>query len=184
MARPVVQPSLLDEGAMDRQEGHMYTVKLVMTLVLAILATIGCATHREMRYHGHGEPGSSTLDRGLKEMTALIEETVQDPEKAKQARGIVEEIVAEVKQSIQQNQQFHQRLYELNANYEATPEEFTKTLDDLNNDRMRTATKILGLRFKMKAMLTAQEWKALSEGMALARNRYRHGTCGLWTVGV
>jgi hypothetical protein len=109
-------------------------------------------------------------------MTALIEETVQDPEQAKQARGIVEEIVAEVKQSIQQNQQFHQRLYELNANDEATPEEFTKTLDDLNNDRMRTATTILGLRFKMKAMLTAQEWKALSEGMALARNRYRHGT--------
>ena len=149
----------------------MHTVKLVMTLVLAILATIGCATHREMRYHGHGEPGSSTLDRGLKD-----EKTVQDPEKAKQAWGIVEEIVAEVKQSIQQNQQFHQRLYELNANYEARPEEFTKTLDDLNNDRMRTATKILGLRFKMIARLTAQEWKALSEGMALSRNRYRHGT--------
>lgn len=38
-------------------------------------------------------------------------------------------------------------------------------LDDLNNIRMSTATKILGLRFKMKAMLTAQEWKALAEGM-------------------
>ena len=68
----------------------------------------------------------------------------------------MEEIVADVKQSIQQNQQFHQRRYELNANYEATPEEFRKILDDLTNDRFRTATKILGLRFKMKAMLTAQ----------------------------
>jgi len=154
----------------------MPTGKLVTTLVLAILATIGCATHPGMKYHGGGEPGSPALDRGLKEITALIEKTVQDPEQAKQARGIVEEIVAEVKQSIQQNPQFHQRLYELNSTYEATPEEFTKILDELNNDRMRTATKILGLRFKMIARLTAQEWKALSEGMALSRNRYRHGT--------
>ena len=75
----------------------MHTVKLVTTLVLTILATIGCATHPGMKYHGGGEPGTSTLDRGLKEMTALIEKTVQDPEKAKQARRIVEEIVAEVK---------------------------------------------------------------------------------------
>lgn len=154
----------------------MRTVKLVTSLALAILATISCATHPGMGYHGGGEPGASTLDRGFKEMAALIEKTVQDPGKAKQAQGIVEEIVAEVKQSVQQNQQFHQKLYELNANYEATPEEFTKILDDLNNSRMKTATKILGLRFKMKAMLTAQEWKVLSEGMALSRSRYRHGT--------
>lgn len=154
----------------------MYTVRLATSLALAILATIGCATHPGMRYHGGGEPGASALDRGLKEMAALIEKTVQDPEKAKQAQGIVEEIVAEVKQSNQQNQQFHQQLYKLNENYEAGPDEFTKILDDLNNNRMRTATKILGLRFKMKALLTAQEWKALSEGMAMSRSRYRHGT--------
>jgi len=154
----------------------MHTVRLATSLALAILATIGCATHPGMRYHGGGEPGASALDRGLKEMAALIEKTVQDPEKAKQAQGIVEEIVAEVKQSNQQNQQFHQQLYKLNENYEAVPDEFTKILDDLNNNRMRTATKILGLRFKMKALLTAQEWKALSESMAMSRSRYRHGT--------
>jgi len=154
----------------------MHTVRLATSLALAILATIGCATHPGMRYHGGGEPGASALDRGLKEMAALIEKTVQDPEKAKQAQGIVEEIVAEVKQSNQQNQQFHQQLYKLNENYEAVPDEFTKILDDLNNNRMRTATKILGLRFKMKALLTAQEWKALSEGMGMSRSRYRHGT--------
>ncbi|MGH7229591.1 MAG: hypothetical protein ACREIH_10320 [Nitrospiraceae bacterium] len=64
------------------------------------------------------------------------------------------------------------RLYELNANYGATPEEVTKILDDLNNDRVRTATKILGIRFKMKATLTPQECKTLSEGMALSVSRY------------
>jgi hypothetical protein len=80
-----------------------------------------------------------------------------------------------VKQSYRQNREFHRKLYELNANYEATPEEFTKILDELNNSRMRSASKILGLRYRMKELLTAQEWKALSEGMMAARGRYRHG---------
>jgi hypothetical protein len=40
---------------------------------------------------------------------------------------------------------------------------------------MRSASKILGLRFKMKEILTAQEWKALSDVMAAYRGRYRHG---------
>jgi Spy/CpxP family protein refolding chaperone len=59
--------------------------------------------------------------------------------------------------------------------YDATPEDFLKILDQLNNRRMKAATNILGLRFKMKDMLTAEEWKALSEGLTQARSRYRHG---------
>jgi hypothetical protein len=43
-------------------------------------------------------------------------------------------------------------LYQLNTKYEATPEDFTKLLDELNTARMRTAAMILGLRFKMKAL--------------------------------
>src|SRR5207237_2298598 len=67
IARPVEQPSLLDEGAVNRQEGHMHTVKLVTTHVLAILAAFDFATQPRMKYHGGGEPGSSNFDGGLKE---------------------------------------------------------------------------------------------------------------------
>ena len=48
----------------------------------------------------------------------------------------------------------------MNANYEATPEEFTKVLDDAYNQRMQSATKILMLRIKMKELMTVEEWKA------------------------
>ena len=53
-----------------------------------------------------------------------------------------------------------------------SPEEFTKILDELNNDRMRSAAKILGLRFKMKSLLTAEEWTALSEELKRYGSRY------------
>lgn len=146
----------------------------IATLVTALTAA-GCAMgHHGAGSYGRGDMGSS-VERGVKEMNALVDKTVQDPEKAKRVRAIVEEIVGEVKQSYQQNREFHRKLYELNANYEAKPEEFTKVLDELNNSRMRSASKILGMRYRMKELLTAQEWKALSEGMVAARGRYRHG---------
>ena len=60
----------------------------------------------------------------------------------------------------------------LNADYEAKPEQFTKILDEMNNARMASATKILGLRFKMKALLNAQEWNELTGAMDRTRKRY------------
>ena len=149
--------------------------RFAMVALVTALTMAGCAT----RHHGAGSYGrgdmDSAVDSGVKEMIALVDKAVQDPEKAKRVQAIVEEIVGEVKQSYRQNREFHRKLYELNANYEATPEEFTKMLDELNNSRMRSASKILGLRYRMKELLTAQEWKALSEGMMTARGRYRHG---------
>jgi len=147
---------------------------VAIVALVAAIAVAGCG----MRHHGAGSYGhgdmSSRVERGVQEMNALVDKTVQDPEKAKRVRAIVEEIVGEVKQSYQQNREFHRQLYELNANYEAKPEEFTKILDELNNSRMRSASKILGMRYRMKELLTAQEWKALSDGMMEARGRYRH----------
>ena len=87
---------------------------------------------------------------------------------------MVNDIVAELKASREQARAGHRRLYELNANYAATPEEFTKALDDANNQRMQSAAKILSLRFKMKDLMTAEEWKALSDQMLSYSSRYRH----------
>jgi Spy/CpxP family protein refolding chaperone len=115
------------------------------------------------------------VERGLSQVRSLIDSTIKDPAKAKRAQEIVEAIVAEVRTSTQQSRKFHEQLYDLNAKYDATPEDFLKILDQLNNSRMKAAINILGLRFKMKDMLTAEEWKALSEGLTQARRRYRYG---------
>jgi len=47
-----------------------------------------------------------------------------------------------------------------------------KALDEQNNERMASATRILGLRFKLKTILTAQEWKDLTDAMDKTRSRY------------
>lgn len=149
--------------------------KLVAYLALAVLPlTAGCGGHAGMAYHGRGGTDAA-LERGLGEMRDLVDNTVKDTQKAKQAKEIVEAIVTEVRTSSQQNRKFHQRLYDLNADYNAAPEQFLKILDELNNHRMKSASTILGLRFKLKELLTAEEWKALTDGMNQARTRYGHG---------
>ena len=149
----------------------MKTAKwLLLALVATTLTTAGCARH-----HGYGKGGEyreSALERGVAETNELVDQTVKDPEKAKQAKAIIQDIVGEVKQSSKKNREYHQKLYALNANYEATPEQFTKVLDEQNNERMTGASRILGLRFKLKALLTAQEWKDLTDAMDKARSRY------------
>ncbi len=149
----------------------MKTAKLLtLTVIATTLVVGGCARH-----HGYGTGSSyreAALERGLAETNELVDRTVKDPEKAKQAKAIVQDIVDEVKQSIKKTSDYHQKLYALNANYAAMPEQFIKMLDEQNNERMASATKILGLRFKLKALLTAQEWKDLTDAMDKTRSRY------------
>ncbi|MDZ4854557.1 MAG: hypothetical protein SGJ26_06840 [Nitrospirota bacterium] len=141
--------------------------------LVVVLALTGCSSYR---HHGMGEEGKGDAywQKGRQDMAALIDRTVKDQEKAGQVKSIVGEIVTELKASRERDRTGHRRLYELSANYAATPEEFTKALDDANNLRMQSATKILSLRFRMKDLMTVEEWKALSDQMLAYSSRYKH----------
>jgi hypothetical protein len=151
---------------MKRIQG--YVLGLVILLALA-----GCSSHRHDGMGGEGK-GDAYWQKGQQDMAAFIDRTVKDQEKAGQVKSIVSEIVAELKAGREQERAGHRRLYELNANYAATPEEFTKALDDTNDRRMQSAAKILSLRFRMKDLMTAEEWKALSDKMLAYSSRYKH----------
>jgi len=140
---------------------------------IAVLALAGCSSPHHHGMAGEGK-GDAYWQKGQQDMAALIDRTVKDQEKAGQVKTIVGEIVTELKASREQDRAEHRRLYELNANYSATPEEFTKVLDGADNRRMQSATKILSLRFRMKDLMTAEEWKTLSDKMLAYSSRYKH----------
>jgi hypothetical protein len=148
--------------------------------IVAVLALAGCSSHYHYGMSGGGK-GDAYWQKGQQDMAALIDRTVKDQEKAGQVKSVVSEIVAELKASREQERAGHRRLYELSANYAATPEEFTKILDDANNLRMQSAAKILSLRFRMKDLMTVEEWKALSDQMLAYSSRYQHGGAGAKT---
>lgn len=142
-----------------------------LCLLVGVLITglTGCSHH-------HGSYAQAKGDyywgKASQDVSGLVEKHVKNPETVKQVNVVMGEMITEIKSAREQHRQFHRALYELNANYSAAPEEFTKILDELHNSRMRSSAKILGLRFKMKALLTAEEWTALSEELNRYGSRY------------
>ena len=143
-------------------------------LAAGLLLVVGCGHGSYHHGVGHGGGMGHGSDRG-KEIMAAVEKAVPDPDKAKQVQEALKEIMEEAKQSYKQSREFHRKLYELNASYTAAPEEFTRILDDLNNNRRRTGAKILATRFKIKDMMTAEEWKLFTDNLNAVRARYMHG---------
>lgn len=128
--------------------------------------------------HHHGMMAGDKGDRywqGQQELAGLIDETVKDLEKAQEVKKFASEIVTELKTGREQERAYHRQLYTLNTSYTATPEDFMKIIDEGNHQRMRTAARILSLRFKMKDQMTADEWQALSDRMRAYSGRYQHG---------
>ncbi len=144
---------------------------LVILAIFTLSVLSGCGKH----HRDDGHPGTEgAVERAQERVSALIAPTLKDPGKAQQGQAILEGIVAEVKQSRQQNREFHQQLYELNANYDAQPEDFLSILDTMNGRRMQSASKILRLRFDLTELMTREEWKTFTDGMAEMRRGYRN----------
>ncbi|TLY38466.1 MAG: hypothetical protein E6K60_01305 [Nitrospirae bacterium] len=149
-------------------------VKLILpAMVITTLLIGGCS-----KYH-RGPPsatGDTTMSAVVPEVKELVAQNVKDPQKAAQVEGMVQQIASEVRRSAQQTRGFHEQLNVLNSNYEAKPEQFMKILDELNNSRMASASKILETRFKIKDMLTPEEWRNLTDAMQKARSKYGRGS--------
>lgn len=148
----------------------MSSRSLILLVGLILTGLGGCSSHHPGSYD-RGK-GDYYWNKAGKDVNGLVEKHVKDPEKVKQVNVVMGEIITEIKSAREHQRQYHRTLYELNANYAAPPEEFTKILDELNNSRMRSAAKVLGLRFKMKGLLTAEEWTALSEELKGYGSRY------------
>lgn len=146
--------------------------KLFVVLMFLPLMGLGCSHHHQMGHHGRGG-AQYAISQAQGEMKALIARTVNDPSKAHEVEKVMEAITQEVGKVGTLQREGHKQLYALNAQYDATPEEFLKVLDKMNNRRLRAGAKILSLRFKMKELMSEQEWKELTDGMKEMRSRYR-----------
>ncbi|MBX3349712.1 MAG: hypothetical protein KF747_13365 [Nitrospira sp.] len=148
---------------------------------LAIVTLVGCSSHH--RHHGMMGGGHSDAywQKGQQDMEGLINRTVLDPEKAKQVNMLAGEIIKELKESRERERAYHRQLYTLNASYEAEASEFSKIINEANIQRMQSSASVLSLRFKMKNLMTADEWKALSDRMISYSSRYQGGSAGAKT---
>ncbi|MGE0643843.1 MAG: hypothetical protein AB7P24_09240 [Nitrospira sp.] len=148
-----------------------------LCVAMGLVVLVGCSS-----YHHHHGTGAGKSDaywqKGQQDMEGLINRTVQDPNKAKEVNALVSEIINELKASREQERNYHRQLYTLNTSYTAAPEEFSRILNESTVQRTQSSAKVLSLRFKMKELMTADEWKAMTDKMLSYSSRYQHGSAG------
>jgi len=151
-----------------------------LLVAMGMVILVGCSSHHH-HYGTAGGKGDAYWQKGQQDMEGLVNRTVQDPNKAKAVNALVGEIINELKAGREQERAYHRQLYTLNTSYTATPDEFSKIVNEANIQRSQSSAKVLSLRFKMKDQMTADEWKALSDRMVSYSGRYQQGSTGAKT---
>lgn len=131
---------------------HMEKAKfLYVVFTVFVLLMFGCA-------HDHGAPKERTVD-----VKSLVQKEISDPVRADKIVALMEQLNAELNMQKQATLDIQQELARLNADYDATPEQFRKLMDSSTEYREKTRSKILDTYFQIKALTTPQEWEAISK---------------------
>ena len=113
-----------------------------------------------------------TEDQALETISALdraIDDIVEERSRAERAKVSVRLLEGEAREAYQDNRNAGRDLLRLNADYDATPEDFERIFDQLRANRARSAERILRLAIRTREDLTPDEWRALNKHAAKGR---------------
>ena len=111
------------------------------------------------------EPKPSALvpaEGALDELRAAVAREVKDPDRARRAVALVDEMERITIAAHADYKDHEARLRALNANYDAKEEDFRALFRDFNARRDARQARTLELNQGAKALVTAGEWQALA----------------------
>jgi len=87
---------------------------------------------------------------------------ISDPARAEKVLILMRQMSAGINDLKKTNERVQQEIVKLNADYDATPEQFRKQQAYAGEARRTHRQEILDAYFQVKALTTPQEWEALS----------------------
>jgi hypothetical protein len=125
-------------------------------LALAFVLVLSACSHKP-------KPSSLVPAEGaLDDLRAAVVREIKDPERAKQAVGLVDELEQLTIVAHADFKAHASALRTLNANYDATEAEFGRLFRDFIVKRDARQAHSLDLNRRAKALLSGAEWNALS----------------------
>jgi len=109
---------------------------------------------------------SSALTSQLDQTVALIQKDVADEARRKQAVAIVDQMKTEAKASAEQRKKSMEALNDLLAKRTTPASEIHNAAQPLVAEDKASAERLLDLRFQLKSVLTASEWKMVFPPLA------------------
>jgi hypothetical protein len=122
-----------------------------LAALICVLLMTGCA-------HKPEAPPQQTVDR-----KDLVYKEVADPARAEKIVALMEKLEVEMKLQSEINNQGQQTILMLNTGYDTTSEQLQKQMDVIQTSRSQNRQRILDTYFQIKALMTRQEWEAISK---------------------
>lgn len=92
-----------------------------------------------------------------------ILKTVTDPERASQAADLADSLKQIFAEADKQYKTNFETFESINANFDATDAELQVFFDNINSQGKKRQARVLAIHEKMRTLLTAEEWKQLSD---------------------
>lgn len=122
-----------------------------LLLAIFICVAAGCAKQAP-------DPAQLRADE-----TTLVQATVTDPARTERLLGLLDERDRLIEEASSLLQQYRRELKAVNADYDASREIVIDMVDQYNHDRARKQLQFIDLITKMKATVSADEWKVIAE---------------------
>jgi hypothetical protein len=111
---------------------------------------------------------AETAQATLSDLRGAVLVDIKDHARAQEVSALVDRLAEEDRNARDAVAAYRGRLLALNANYDATEDEFNKLFADFNNDRLTCQHRIAGLWTRMASLTTDAEWDALGKARIAA----------------
>jgi cysteinyl-tRNA synthetase len=124
-------------------------------LVLFLLVA-GCS-------HKPKPSATESAESAFDELRAAVRSEIKDPEKATQGTALVDQLERLVIEANKDRKAHDEKIRSLNANYDATEEEFQTAFSGFNARQKDRQDRVLAINQRAKDLTTEEEWKAIAK---------------------
>ncbi len=161
----------------ERMIGRVH-YKSVMIGYRVMLTGISCATIFMVAMllagcsHNKASEKIEPHQKYMEEMKSTVNKEIPDPARAEKILALMNKLSNEFMIQKMKLGATQQELIKLNTNYDTTPEQMQKVMDDSLVSRMEYRKKIMDTYFELKSLMNKQEWEAISKADAQAMAEY------------
>ena len=105
----------------------------------------------------------NAVHRSMDELRAAALTTIKDPARAKEVAGLVDQLERRFAEALKANRTHLDRLWALDADYDATEGDFRQLFADFNAGSVRRRDGFVELRDRLIAATTEAEWNELAK---------------------
>jgi hypothetical protein len=124
--------------------------------LVLLLLIVGCSQKSK-------PPALESAEGAFDELRAAVRSEIKDPDKAVQGTYLVDQLEHLVIEANNDRKAHYDKIWSLNANYDATEEEFQAAFREFNARQKNRQDRVLEINQRAKNLTTEEEWNALTK---------------------